>query len=620
MKYLKEWSCICRREVSALRAAKLLMLILTPVTAFYLMQFIYGGYPWMYSLPVVAGNAACIAAVYYIFGALTGGIAWTSVLIHVLAGLLGAANYYVKVFRGTPILPWDMTAFRTAAAVSGSYRLFLTWQMAAGIFLTAAAAVLLYRWSKDRKLSIKKKRYRLILLAAGILCLEPVMNPGILEKMGISTDVWNQAEAYRKMGVLAEFLCNTRFMEVEKPEGYSAEAYETLMSPLGENGIRQLTGEYGSVPASSDDLITDHTQKAIDKNADFRPHIIAIMNESWADFEEFGNLSLNRSPMDKINSLKGIHGTAYTSVFGSGTSASEFEFLTGNTMAFLPSGSIPYQQYILRPSPSLASFLKEKGYSTTAIHPGERTSWQRDKAYPLLGFDTFKCAEDMDVKKTEEHGYISDQSSFDQIIYEYEHRKQGEKMFLFNVTIQNHGSYTADYPTEVYLTDMPGAYPMAEQYLTLEDKTDEAFAKLAAYFEKQEEPVLIVMFGDHQPSLEQGFFDMAYGVEQKDMTMEQYMGKFRVPYVIWANYELPEQGADELMSLNFLSQFLLKCAGMEEGWYGNFIEEFRKEIPALTFSGYFGSDGKAYSHMETNGYGKIMEKYKIAQYGTLFSQ
>ncbi|UQT49138.1 sulfatase-like hydrolase/transferase [Flavonifractor plautii] len=114
-----------------------------------------------------------------------------------------------------------------------------------------------------------------------------------------------------------------------------------------------------------------------------RPNIVAIMNESWADFEDYGNLTLSASVTNYIRSLdNAVYGHAYTSVFGAGTSASEFEFLTGNSMAFLPSGSIPYQQYVLGPTASLASILKAEGYSTLAFHPGERASWQRDRAYP----------------------------------------------------------------------------------------------------------------------------------------------------------------------------------------------------------------------------------------------
>ena len=163
----------------------------------------------------------------------------------------------------------------------------------------------------------------------------------------------------------------------------------------------------------------------------------------------------------------------------------------------------------------------------------------------------------MDVPLTYEHGYVSDRSSFDQIIYEFEHKSPDERLFLFNVTIQNHGSYTVeDYPAEVTLTDEPGKYPKAEQYLTLANKTDQEFRRLVEYFSQQEEPTIILMFGDHQPTLEQEFLDKAYGFTQDNMSMEQYMQKFKTPFLFWANYDLPDEEIPT-SSLNFLGQYLL---------------------------------------------------------------
>ena len=338
-----------------------------------------------------------------------------------------------------------------------------------------------------------------------------------------------------------------------------------------------------------------------------------------------------------INSLDRAKGHAYTSVFGAGTSASEFEFLTGNSMAFLPSGSIPYQQYILEPSASLASLLRENGYRTLAFHPGERTSWQRNQAYPRLGFDAYKCGDDMDVPQTFEHGYVSDQSDFEQIIWEFEHKEEGQPLFLFNVTIQNHGSYTVeDYPAQVQLTDEPGKYPMAEQYLTLANKTDEAFRLLVDYFSQQEEPTIILMFGDHQPSVEQEFLDKAYGITQDQMTMEQYMGKYKTPFLIWANYDLPD---DEIptTSLNFLGQYLLSYGWVQILYKGrtayvsdDYVNEYEEvdhsasdgavEIAnfAMTFVGYIDQNGKAYSHLEQNEYTTLIEDYRTLAYDNLF--
>lgn len=585
-----------RRHFSRQETFLALLMLLTPITAFYLMQFAYcGNLPWDYSLSVLLANYLCIGVVHFTLCALTNYIVLCSVITHVLCFVWGIANYYVSLFRGTPILPWDFTALGTAAAVADSYRFSLNLQMVVCLLLLVGMIFLLRKQLLRGRFRPSQKRLRLRAgyLCAIAACAYPVLHPAALETFGIQTDVWDQSGSYSQDGALAVFLRNTQFMSVEEPQDPSAENIERIAAGVAEKE-----------PAVSTDT---------------RPNIVAIMNESWADFEDFGNLSLSESVTDYIDSLDNlIFGHTYTSVFGAGTSASEFEFLTGNSMAFLPSGSIPYQQYILEPSASLASLLKENGYRTLAFHPGERTSWQRNQAYPLLGFDEFKCVEDMDVPVTEEHGYVSDQSSFNQIIYEFEHKDPEERLFLFNVTIQNHGSYTVeDYPAEVQLTDEPGKYPMAEQYLTLANKTDEAFRLLVDYFSQQEEPTIILMFGDHQPSVEQEFLDKAYGVTQDQMTMEQYMGKYKTPFLIWANYDLPD---DEIptTSLNFLGQYLLSYAGIENSLYENYLQNFQEVLPAMTFVGYIDQNGKAYSHLEQNEYTTLIEDYRTLAYDNLF--
>ena len=570
-------------------------LLLTPLTAVWLMQFAYGALPWSLGLGPTLANALCVALLFWPLCALVGRIAPCCIGIHIAAGLWGAANYFVNAYRGTPILPWDFSALNTAASVAGNYRFVPTWQMAAAIILMVALVVFLHKEDHKAFLRLTGKRWplRLLCLGAGLLCLTQLFPTQKLERFSVKTDVWDPAGSYRTGGCLAAFLRNTEFLEVDEPEDTSAEHVEEIIEDVE-------PPEPAAVSVK-------------------RPNIIAIMNESWADFAYYGNLSLSESVTDYISSLdNAIYGHAYTSVFGAGTSASEFEFLTGNSMAFLPSGSIPYQQYVLGPTASLASRLKAEGYDTLAFHPGEYTSWQRDRAYPNLGFDTYKCGADMDVPQSFEHGYVSDQSDFEQIIWEFEHRQGDKPLFLFNVTIQNHGGYTAaDYPAQVTLTDVPGLYPMAEQYLTLANKTDQAFRTLVEYFQQQEEPTIIVMFGDHQPSLEQAFLDKAYGVTQEQMNMGEYMQKYFVPFVIWANYPLPE-AEPEITSLNFLGQYLLWYAGIESTRYGNFLWQLQEQLPAITFVGYVDRKGRAYSHLETNDYTTLIQNYQCVQYNNLF--
>lgn len=585
------------KKVSAKNIWTAAVFVLTPLIAFYLMQFVLGGWFWEYSPGVVFANYICIGALYFLLCALTNHIVVCAVVVNVLCVIWGCANAFISVFRGTPVLPWDFTALNTALAVADNYKFVPTWQMLAAIIIVIALAVLYKKKCLKGDMHFNKQNVK---FRAGCLVVCASMMFGlydfeVLEALEIKPDVWDQTASYKDEGAVASFLMNIKFMEVEAPEDYSDENVDSIMASISEKETSKVTeGDAG------------------------QPNIIAIMNESWADFESFGNIELSESVMDYISSLDAIHGSAYASVFGAGTSTSEFEFLTGNSMAFLPSGSIPYQQYILGPFPSMASLLKDNGYRCVAIHPGERTSWQRNQAYPRLGFDEFKCAEDMNVELTDEHGYVSDASSFNQIIYEFEHKAPDEKLFVFNVTIQNHGSYTVeDYPATVWLADEPGKYPMAEQYLTLANKTDEAFKLLVDYFEKQEEPTIIVMFGDHQPSVEQEFLDKAYGITQDEMTMEQYMGKFKVPFVIWANYELPDDTI-ERTSLNFLGQTTLQYAGIEQTPYGEFLNTVSEQIPALTFAGYFDKEGNAYSHLEETQFDELIHQYSLLQYENLF--
>ena len=99
------------------------------------------------------------------------------------------------------------------------------------------------------------------------------------------------------------------------------------------------------------------------------------------------------------------------------------------------------------------------------------------------------------------------------------------------------------------------------------------------------------MFGDHQPSVEQEFLDMAYGVPEDGMTMEQYMDKFKVPFVIWANYPLTGEKPG-ITSLNFLAQYVLRDAGIQTSAFGSYLWNLTKTIPAMTFAGYFDSEGQ----------------------------
>lgn len=600
-----EWNEMDRKRRGLLVA----LLVLTPITAFYFMQLIMGTKFVDVKLAAVVVNSLWVAGVYWLMCAVTGYPVICSLVVHLLCGVWGMANYFVNLFRGTPILPWDFAALKTAAAVSGSYKLTLTRDMYIGLAVLLLAVILLRKkllWGKFRPTG-KTVMPRLAGAVAGLSLMFIFAQPAVLERVDVGAYTWQQMVGYCTDGALCAFFDNTKYMEVEQPTNATVDNVKYVLSQVENKGGEGLTFHVDG-PAENQ----GETQQ--------KYNVIAIMNESWADYEDYGNLTLSEPVMDYIKSLdNAVFGHAYSSVFGAGTSSCEFEFLTGNSMAFLPTGSAPYQQYVKDETQSMASLLGELGYRTLAFHPGEETSWNRNKAYPLMGFDEMKFRKDMNVPQLEEHAYLSDYSDFQQIIWEFENKKAGEPLFLFNVTYQNHGGYEeADYPTEVTLTDCPGQYPRAEQYLTLANKTDEYFKVLVDYFSTYEEPTIIVMFGDHQPSVEQEFLDKAYGVAQADMTMEEYMAKFKVPFVIWSNRPLDTENASELTSLNFLGQHVLNYAGVETDLYGKFLHEVEQQLPVFTSVGYIDPQGHAYSHWETNQYDKLKEDYQLLQYDRLF--
>ena len=600
-----EWNEMDRKRRGLLTA----LLVLTPITAFYFMQLIMGTKFVDVKLAAVVVNSLWVAGVYWLMCAVTGYPVICSLVVHLLCGVWGMANYFVNLFRGTPILPWDFAALKTAAAVSGSYKLTLTRDMYIGLAVLLLAVILLRKkllWGRFRPTG-KTVMPRLAGVVAGLSLMFIFAQPAVLERVDVGAYTWQQMVGYCTDGALCAFFDNTKYMEVEQPTNATVDTVKYVLSQVENKGGEGLTFHVEG-PAENQ----GETQQ--------KYNVIAIMNESWADYEDYGNLTLSEPVMDYIKSLdNAVFGHAYSSVFGAGTSSCEFEFLTGNSMAFLPTGSAPYQQYVKDETQSMASLLGELGYRTLAFHPGEETSWNRNKAYPLMGFDEMKFRKDMNVPQLEEHAYLSDYSDFQQIIWEFENKKAGEPLFLFNVTYQNHGGYEeADYPTEVTLTDCPGQYPRAEQYLTLANKTDEYFKVLVDYFSTYEEPTIIVMFGDHQPSVEQEFLDKAYGVAQADMTMEEYMAKFKVPFVIWSNRPLDTENASELTSLNFLGQHVLNYAGVETDLYGKFLHEVEQQLPVFTSVGYIDPQGHAYSHWETNQYDKLKEDYQLLQYDRLF--
>lgn len=518
----------------------------------------------------------------------------------VLALAFGLTNHYVMAFRSTPFVPWDLLSVRTAASVAQNYDFTPTARMivVTVLFLILIVGVRLLRKAPRIKIAIRLGSAVLVCLA---LCLfvNTLQQETFQNKHYLYPFLFTPAYMTKVNGMAVTFAMDLAYVVVDKPEGYNAE------------DAKKTLEEYGSTDnVFPDEEGTDNTED----NSEDLPNIIVIMDEAFSDLSVVGDLETNEDYMPFMHKMQQgaantITGYAQVSVCGGNTANSEFEFLTGNTMSFLPSGSIPYQQYITKDTPSLASYLASLGYATYAQHPYYASGWNREKVYPLLGFSHTDFMDDYQ-NKTYVRKYVSDAADMQHIIDTYENKEAGKPAFIFNVTMQNHGGYTDAYSNlneDVHATNYNS--DVLDRYLSLIKLTDQSLENLVDYFSKVDEKTVIVFFGDHQPS------DTVAAQIQNSMLLpgesvsdEQLRNRYLVPYLVWANYDI-DGATDQNTSLNYLSAQVLKEAGVPTDAYQNFLLELKNSYPVMSAAGRTDAD---------NADEDVLNTYKKLQYYNLF--
>lgn len=231
-----------------------------------------------------------------------------------------------------------------------------------------------------------------------------------------------------------------------------------------------------------------------------------------------------------------------------------------------------------------------------------------------MKFDKFISIDDF--KNPEYIRYISDKESYKKVIELYEKRDKAKPLFLFNVTIQNHGGYLTNTNWKQPIEVEGKYYTEANEYLSSTKESDNAFKYLIDYFKAQKEPTIICMFGDHQPSIETEFYEELLGKTQDKWELSDIQKRYATPFILWANYDIGS--ADEVvLGNNNLENLLLKSAGIELPVYNKFIEKVSEIIPVMNVNGYMDNNGDwhNYGSDETDEIKKLLDDYDILQYG-----
>ncbi|WP_243426059.1 LTA synthase family protein [Flavonifractor plautii] len=582
----------------------MVLLIVVPLLSFTMVEYLNYNDPWKDFTPA----QILLNLVWYYFGELffyflrgrrSGavklglGIAWG----------FGCANHYLIAFRGRTLFPADFLSLGTAANVAGNYDYTFSQRQWITLIIMIAVILAMKVLPDEPRKKFSWKVFGASAGAAAVF-LSVFFGTGMVEKLGIEPSMWTT----RGNGLFLNFAVCMKYMKVDKPDTYSQQTLDTLET------------EYGS-----DDL----SVTVADLDGTVRPvNVIVIMNESFSDLSVLPEVETNQDAMPFIRSLteNTIKGYAYSSVFGGTTANSEYEFLTGNTTACLPAGTVPYQMYVSDGDPTLVGQMKALGYTAIAAHPYRSSGWNRPAVYSDYGFDEVYFESDFQnrtyMRGDEKTGYVTDQCDYENLIRMYEEKEAGEPLFLFNVTMQNHSGYQMSWdnlPREVWLTgSLEGRFQTVNQYLSLIYQSDQAFEYLINYFSQVEETTIILLFGDHQPQVATNFYTDVLG-ENPDTALAQK--KQMVPFLLWANYDIPEAEGVEL-SLNYLSALLMDTANLPMTGYQKFLSQLRETVPVVNTVGVRDAQGNWYGENETlpDDLDAAIERYQVLLYNNIFDK
>ena len=486
--------------------------------------------------------------------------------------VIGVGNYFVVMFRSNPIVPWDIYSFETAMSVADNYVFSVDWALAEHI----AMFILMLIVGVRTNIRLSKKILRPILTVA--MCIPAyfyisyLWQDNLERNTGLNDTLFNAKYMHSKDGFFVSFILDIHFLQIEEPKNYSD---EYALSLLNEQEVEKV------------------------ETPEELPDIIAIMDETFSDPAVLGEFETNKDYMPFVHSiLRGevantISGYTDVSVLGGNTANSEFEFLTGNSMAFFPNGSVPYLQYIRDGISTIVPQLEEYGYTTYGTHPYRAKGWNREFIYDLMGFDYryFQGSFPFDDKL---RNYVSDEADFKSIL-EWRNNTEGP-FFMFNVTMQNHSNYGGDFdnfdPQIVAKFKNTSSNKYLNKYLSLMYETDQDVASLLSELSQSDRKTIVVFWGDHQPNdyVVRPIYK-EYGLDFDNQTYEQQQQRQKTPFFIWANYDIQEQTNVEI-SLNYLNILLFETAGLQLDEYQTFRKNlWQGQIPMMNAVGYRNDDG-----------------------------
>ena len=561
---------------------RFIILWLLTLILFVLMQttiscgvFLIGPLKFIMNVVILAGLSSLLWMV-------TGNVKISIAVVALLCYFVAISDHLVVQARSFEIQFSDLSAMGTAARVAGGYAFTLSTVTKLGIVLGIVFLTFVMRTRfPSHERSWKRTAFCLGSIAATYLCAVIIYTQFCASFIGYQDKYWMYRGSERN-GFLVNIIYSASATRVQRPEEYDAAALEDEVA---------------------DYLGDDADGKGTLNESEKKPNVIAIMNETFSDVQNItkylgGEMKTDIPVTPFLDSLSNdapniIKGHALASVYGGNTANSELEFLTGQSIQFIPRNTVAYNLYLNESNTfSIVNTFNNAGYRTIGMHPEKPINWQRDKIYSYYDFDEVYFRDDFTDGLGEEgwfRDHVSDEAVYDKIISLFETKEENDPFFTFAVTMQNHGGFTTagfDYTVNIEGYEN---YTGIREFLTCINNSDKALEKLIKYFENVEEETVIVFFGDHQPSLS-NIASKFYGLTDSS-TVEEQQAKYAVPYFIWANYDISCDRATPLTSINYLSSWLLDIIGADKTEFQQFIAKLNTEVPVINAMGWYDKDG-----------------------------
>ena len=558
------------------------------------LKFAYAAYPsevflgYLHSPMLVVWNILpAVALIFFLYAVF--GRAWVAFLLGGASVLgLSLGNFFKLLYRDDPLIFEDLLILREAGlmATGDYYAIFIDDRIALAIACVVGGTIALAVFARGAVKDWRKRVALLLVSALGcaavfqVCCDEgrynSVQNYGHLNE-------WNQTQNYVAHGCLYPFVYSIGEAVFSVPEGYTKAQAKELLSAY----------EDADIPA------------------DKKVNIITIMREAYVDFSKFDIDGLDVSGYDIYHALQeeSYTGTLLTNIFAGGTIDSERSFLTG--LGDYHSFRTYTNSYLW--------YLREQGYTTEGSHPYYSWFYNRDEINPYIGFEDYRFLEG-DYEKYLMWQYVSDSDLFTEIYSDFvKNKASGKPYFSFSLNMQSHGPYYTDIFTghQEYLS---GDYTQEclhamNNYLYSIANGDQQLQVLIDQLRADEEPIVLVMYGDHLPWMGDGnvFYD-ELGIDVDINDKESFRTRFETEYLIWANDAAKEVlgndfvGKGPTVSPHYLMNLVFEQCGWEGPAYMQAMGDIMETLPVVTSNDFLLVDGKLVTKNELTE--QQMETYR----------